>query len=319
MQHDPEEAGQDQRRRVHGASRRGRACRAPPSRPPGRTDEHRRRERHDHAEDVEQEEDPVPGVVDHAGERVAARTAAASPRPDAPPGSAPPEPRPLPSPPWRPTPLVTSTSRRSTASRARSTSWLTTFHLAVVILDPYTYESAWLLETAGRILDNFRGADCRIAFVVTADADDAREFLGPWARRSSPSPTPTATWSRRSGSTSCRRSSTCARTARSPRVAEGWDPPEWQHVAVRAGQGHELVAPEHPRPRRPRSPTPAPPPSAPEPRPASAYLRTPPLVMPRTSRARSSSSSVSRPRSRTISRIERPVLTLSLTISAAFS
>ena len=61
--------------------------------------------------------------------------------------------------------------------------WLTTFHLAVVILDPYTYESAWLLETAGRILDNFREADCRIAFVVTADADDAREFLGPWAQR----------------------------------------------------------------------------------------------------------------------------------------
>ena len=61
--------------------------------------------------------------------------------------------------------------------------WLTTFHLAAVILDPYTYESAWLPETAGRILDDFRGADCRIAFVVTADADDAREFLGPWAQR----------------------------------------------------------------------------------------------------------------------------------------
>src|SRR5690606_21273921 len=56
-------------------------------------------------------------------------------------------------------------------------------HLAAVVLDPYTYESAWLLETAGRILEHFRGADCRIAFVVTADADDAREFLGPWADR----------------------------------------------------------------------------------------------------------------------------------------
>src|SRR5690606_40739296 len=56
-------------------------------------------------------------------------------------------------------------------------------HLAAVVLDPYTYESAWLLETAGRILEHFRGADCRIAFVVTADADDAREFLGPWAER----------------------------------------------------------------------------------------------------------------------------------------
>jgi hypothetical protein len=29
--------------------------------------------------------------------------------------------------------------------------WLTTFHMAAVVLDPYTYESAWILDTAGRI------------------------------------------------------------------------------------------------------------------------------------------------------------------------
>ena len=59
--------------------------------------------------------------------------------------------------------------------------WLTTFHLVVVVLDPYTYESAWLLDTAGRILSEFRGADCRVGFLVTANAEDARQFLGPWA------------------------------------------------------------------------------------------------------------------------------------------
>ena len=59
--------------------------------------------------------------------------------------------------------------------------WLTTFHLAVVVLDPYTSESAWLLETAGRILMNFREADSRVGWVVTADERDARRFLGPWA------------------------------------------------------------------------------------------------------------------------------------------
>ena len=59
--------------------------------------------------------------------------------------------------------------------------WLTTFQLAVVVLDPYTRESAWLLETAARILMNFREADCRVGWVVTADERDARRFLGPWA------------------------------------------------------------------------------------------------------------------------------------------
>lgn len=67
---------------------------------------------------------------------------------------------------------------------ARSLSqWLTNFHLCVVVLDPYTNESAWVLETAGRILRCYAEADVRVAWVVTADAGDARRFLGPWADR----------------------------------------------------------------------------------------------------------------------------------------
>jgi hypothetical protein len=57
--------------------------------------------------------------------------------------------------------------------------WLTTFHLASVVLDPYTNESSWVLKSAVRILEGLRGSDARVNFVVTADADDARRFLGP--------------------------------------------------------------------------------------------------------------------------------------------
>ncbi len=57
--------------------------------------------------------------------------------------------------------------------------WLTTFHLATVVLDPYTNESSWILPTATRILEGLRGSDARVNFLVTADADDARAFLGP--------------------------------------------------------------------------------------------------------------------------------------------
>ncbi len=60
---------------------------------------------------------------------------------------------------------------------------VTMFHLVTVVLDPYTYESAWLLETAGRILGELVGADCRVAWLVTADERDALAFLGPWAER----------------------------------------------------------------------------------------------------------------------------------------
>ena len=57
--------------------------------------------------------------------------------------------------------------------------WLTTFHLASVVLDPYTNESSWILRSATRILEQFRSSHARINFIVTAGAEDARAFLGP--------------------------------------------------------------------------------------------------------------------------------------------
>lgn len=59
--------------------------------------------------------------------------------------------------------------------------WLTTFHLATIVLDPFTNESAWILPTAVRILRQFAGASVRTNFVITATPDEAREFLGPHA------------------------------------------------------------------------------------------------------------------------------------------
>lgn len=59
--------------------------------------------------------------------------------------------------------------------------WLTTFQLCVIVVDPFTYESAWLLETADRLLRNYAAADVRVAWLVTATAEEATQFLGPYA------------------------------------------------------------------------------------------------------------------------------------------
>jgi hypothetical protein len=61
--------------------------------------------------------------------------------------------------------------------------WLTLFNLLGVVLDPYTHESGWIIETADRIFAHYSEADIRCCFVVAADADGAREFLGPYADR----------------------------------------------------------------------------------------------------------------------------------------
>jgi hypothetical protein len=59
--------------------------------------------------------------------------------------------------------------------------WLTTFHLASVVLDPFTNESAWILDTAAKVLRNFMGSSVRVNWVVTGTPDEARAFLGPLA------------------------------------------------------------------------------------------------------------------------------------------
>jgi hypothetical protein len=59
--------------------------------------------------------------------------------------------------------------------------WLTTFHLVLAVLDPYTAESAWLLPTMARILRVYEEADCRVALLATCGPEDARQFLGPYA------------------------------------------------------------------------------------------------------------------------------------------
>jgi hypothetical protein len=60
--------------------------------------------------------------------------------------------------------------------------WTSQFHLALVVVDPFTFESAWILEVAGQLLREFSEADCRTAWLVTGTRANARQFLGPWAQ-----------------------------------------------------------------------------------------------------------------------------------------
>lgn len=111
--------------------------------------------------------------------------------------------------------------------------WLTTFHLAVVVLDPYTHESSWLLETGGRILENFVGADCRAAFVVTADADDARRFMGPWIDRVLTYADADRDLAKALGLNELPAFVYIRQDLQVVASAEGWDPTEWREVATK--------------------------------------------------------------------------------------
>lgn len=110
--------------------------------------------------------------------------------------------------------------------------WVTTFQLAAVVLDPFTNESSWLLETAGRILTHFREADCRVAFIVTGTADEARRFLGPWADKVLTFADPDRASVKAFGLNELPAFLQVRGDVRLAAAAEGWDPEQWSHVAA---------------------------------------------------------------------------------------
>lgn len=129
--------------------------------------------------------------------------------------------------------------------------WLTTFHLAFVCLDPYTYESAWLLETAGRILKTFEQSDARTAFLVTCSERDARGFLGPWAVDLLTFADPDRVAVKALGLERMPAFVHLAMDGTIENAAEGWDPLAWRKVADNLARVTAWKAPAIPLPTDP--------------------------------------------------------------------
>jgi hypothetical protein len=121
--------------------------------------------------------------------------------------------------------------------------WLTTFQLAAVVLDPFTNQSAWIIDTAGRILLHFREADCRVAFVVAGTADEARQFLGPWADKVLTFADPERAFVRGLGLNELPAFVQVRHDLHVPAAAEGWDPDEWRAVADSLAKNMSWSAP----------------------------------------------------------------------------
>lgn len=129
--------------------------------------------------------------------------------------------------------------------------WVTLFPLAVVALDPYTYESAWLLEEAGRILTTFTAADVRVGWLVTATADEAREFLGPWADTLLTFVDPDRAAIKALGLQTLPAFVVVDMAGKVGAVAEGWEPAIWRTAVARLAEVLDWSKPAIPGPRAP--------------------------------------------------------------------
>lgn len=128
---------------------------------------------------------------------------------------------------------------------------LTTFHLFLVVLDPYTNESSWILPTAARVIQTFEQADCRVAILITADASDAKQFLGPLSREVLTYIDPDREAVKAFGLERLPAVVHVDLGGNVVGVAEGWRPSEWRRVCDQLARAMSWSAPALPTPKDP--------------------------------------------------------------------
>ena len=129
--------------------------------------------------------------------------------------------------------------------------YLTTFHLVLVALDPYTNESAWILDTATRVLTTFSQADCRVGWLVAGGPEECKAFLGPLAQRFMTFADPDREAIKGLGLERLPALVHLGMDATVIASAEGWHPREWQAVCeqlarILSWKGPSLPAPKDP-------------------------------------------------------------------------
>ena len=129
--------------------------------------------------------------------------------------------------------------------------WLTTFHLSLVALDPFKHESGLIIPTAARILANFSGSNCRMAWLVAGTSEQALEFLGPWTEDVLTFADPQRTAIKALGLAELPAFVHLNHGLEIVGLAQGWDPVEWQAVANTLARQTQWSSPDIPLPKDP--------------------------------------------------------------------
>lgn len=129
--------------------------------------------------------------------------------------------------------------------------WLITFQVLGVVLDPFTYESSWILDSAGRMLETFRGASVRTAFVVTGTVDEARQFCGPWVERLLVYADPEREFVKAAELEALPALFHLRQNRQFGGIAQGWQPEEWRTIVTQVARERRWTHPVVPAPGDP--------------------------------------------------------------------
>lgn len=108
--------------------------------------------------------------------------------------------------------------------------WLTTFPMLVGVIDPYTHESSWLLDTIKRIFHHYGGAGVRNVWLAAGPADGVASFLGPYADEYLTFADPDRAAVKALGLTTLPALVLVKQDGSIAASAEGWDPSSWSEV-----------------------------------------------------------------------------------------
>ena len=138
------------------------------------------------------------------------------------------------------------------SGRARTVrEWLTTFHLLFVAVDPNGLRSKWIVPTAARVLSEYEQADCRVAWLVTGDAGDARRLLGRWATEIMTFTDPELVAVQAFGITTLPAIVHLNMDLTVVNAVEGWDPPAWKTLTTELSRHMSWSRPHIPAPGDP--------------------------------------------------------------------
>jgi len=131
--------------------------------------------------------------------------------------------------------------------------WMTTFPILAGVIDPYTHESSWLLDTIKRIFHHYSGAGVRVAWIATGPADGVTKFLGPYAEEHLTFADPSGAAAKAMGLTSVPALVLVRQDGEIVASAQGWDPAGWQKVTTALDEltgwsGLHIPGPKDPAP-----------------------------------------------------------------------
>ncbi len=129
--------------------------------------------------------------------------------------------------------------------------WLTNFNLALFVIDPFTNESSWILDTAVRVMRAFSGTSARTSWLVTGDQEEARAFLGELATEFLTFTDPDRSVVKALGLQRLPAFVVVRASGAVAAAAEGWHPHQWKAVADELARMNAWSRPDFPHPSDP--------------------------------------------------------------------